>query len=131
MGTALKSKYLKRFVEQNPKTKVQEDKAFVLEGKWIGAKIQNDDVAIGKLSKRCFVIISVLINGDWIPDQPYADLSDERSDIYNISRGGFYSQILPYNNSKGDLSSALDAMQLLANQVEAERPFVKSFGIIG
>lgn len=116
---------------QLPQSKVKEDGAFVLAGEWIGPKIQNVNVAIGKLAKRCFVIISVQINGDWLPDQPYTDISDEASEIYNIPRGGFYSQVLPYNNGKGDLSPALGAMQLIADQVEAECPFAKSLGITG
>lgn len=93
---SLKTQYLQRFRTENSKVKIRDECPFILAGEWIGPKIQKDDVAIGKLPNRCFVIISVQINGEWLPDLPYADISDEASGIFNISRGGFYTQVLPW-----------------------------------
>ncbi|KAI9643134.1 hypothetical protein NHQ30_008869 [Ciborinia camelliae] len=122
----LKKRILARFATLNPKAKVNEEHPLIIAGEWIGPRIQKD-VAISALPERYFVIISVSINGEWQPDEPYADIEDASVCIVNISRGGFYHETVLLR----DPDPAFAKMQALADAVEMECPFAKSFGIIG
>ncbi|KAF7866843.1 hypothetical protein EAF04_005684 [Stromatinia cepivora] len=122
----LKKQFHSRFLKLNPKAKVQEDHPLIIAGEFIGPRIQKD-VAISALPKKCFVIISVSINDEWQPDEQYADIHNESVGIFNVSRGGFFHEMIAIKNPK----PAFERMQALANAVEKECPFAKSFGIIG
>jgi hypothetical protein len=84
-------------------------------------------VAIDQLTSKCFVTISISVNGKWQPDEVYAHLENEGVGIYDISRGGFFRHPLPMN----DMEASLKSLQPLVDGVEKECPFAKSFGILG
>ncbi|KAF7940700.1 uncharacterized protein EAE97_006886 [Botrytis byssoidea] len=123
---ALKKQFHARFMKLNPKAKINDEDPLIIAGEWIGAKIQKD-VAVSALPDRYFVIISVSINNEWQPDEPYSDIENESINILNISRGGFYHETIELKNP----DQAFTKMQALANEVEKECPFAKTFGLIG
>ena len=123
---ALKKQFYSRFTELNPKAKINEEYPFIIAGEWIGPKIQKD-VAVSALPDRYFVIISVSINNEWQPDEPYSDIENESIHIINISRGGFFHETIELKTPE----PAFAKMQALADAVEKECPFAKTFGLIG
>ncbi|KAF7946493.1 hypothetical protein EAE96_009490 [Botrytis aclada] len=123
---ALKKQFHARFQKLNPKAKINDEHPLIIAGEWIGPKIQKD-VAVGALPERYFVIISVSINNEWQPDEPYSDIEDESINIVNISRGGFYHETIELKNP----DPAFAKMQALADEVEKECPFAKTFGLVG
>ncbi|KAF7896075.1 hypothetical protein EAF00_006090 [Botryotinia globosa] len=123
---ALKTQFHARFMKLNPKAKINDEHPLIIAGEWIGPKIQKD-VAVSALPDRYFVIISVSINNEWQPDEPYSDIENESVNILNISRGGFYHETIELKNP----DPAFTKMQALANEVEKECPFAKTFGFIG
>lgn len=96
---------------------------------WIGPAIV-PGVALSRLEKKCFVILSVSINGKWIRDQDYNDISNEAVRIYHVMRGGFQT-IQVDTSTDATKATAIEFMQEQASQVEAECPFAKSLGLIG
>ncbi|KAJ8057857.1 hypothetical protein OCU04_013043 [Sclerotinia nivalis] len=122
----LKKQFHSRFLKLNPKARVQEANPMIIAGEFIGPRIQKD-VAISALPRKCFVIISVSINNEWQPDEHYADIHNESVGIFNVSRGGFFHETITIKNPQ----PAFEKMQALADAVEKECPFAKSFGIIG
>ncbi len=98
----------------------------ILAGEWIGPGVQKK-VALNSLPNKYFVILSISINNKWLPDEDYADISNEPVGIYHISRGGFYHEVLdikdPETWKEKILAHTLD--------VEKECPFAKSFGVSG
>ena len=80
-------------------------------GEWIGEKIQKG-VAIAKLSRR-FVIVSMKVNGRWVPDSLYMDIEAPAEGIYNIARGGFYNAYMHGN----DLEVSVKELGDLAEEV--------------
>lgn len=123
---ALKKQFHARFMKLNPRAKINDEHPLIIAGEWIGPKIQKD-VAVSALPDRYFVIISVSINNEWQPDEPYSDIENESINILNISRGGFYHETIELKNPE----PAFTRMQALANEVEKECPFAKTFGLIG
>ncbi|KAF7882693.1 uncharacterized protein EAF02_006056 [Botrytis sinoallii] len=123
---ALKRQFHARFMKLNPKAKINDDHPLIIAGEWIGPKIQKD-VAFSALPDRYFVIISVSINNEWQPDEPYSDIENESINIVNISRGGFYHETIELKNPEPTFAK----MQALADEVEKECPFAKTFGLIG
>ncbi|TGO40865.1 hypothetical protein BHYA_0030g00320 [Botrytis hyacinthi] len=123
---ALKKQFHARFMKLNPKAKINDEHPLIIAGEWIGPKIQKD-VAVSALPDRYFVIISVSINNEWQLDEPYSDIENESINILNISRGGFYHETIELKNPE----PAFTKMQALADEVEKECPFAKTFGIIG
>ncbi|KAF5869588.1 putative rna ligase 2 protein [Botrytis fragariae] len=123
---ALKKQFHARFQKLNPKVKINDEHPLIIAGEWIGPKIQKD-VAVSALPERYFVIISVSINNEWQPDEPYSDIENESINIVNISRGGFYHETIELKNP----DPAFAKMQALADEVEKECPFAKTFGLIG
>ncbi|TGO59578.1 hypothetical protein BCON_0043g00370 [Botryotinia convoluta] len=122
----LKEQFHARFLKLNPKAKINAEHPLIIAGEWIGPKIQKD-VAVSALPDRYFVIISVSINNEWQPDEPYSDIENESIYIVNISRGGFYHETIELKNP----DPAFAKMQALADEVEKECPFAKTFGLIG
>lgn len=123
---ALKQQIHARFLKLNPKAKILDDHPLIIAGEWIGPKIQKD-VAVSALPIRYFVIISIRINGEWQPDELYSDIENKSACIVNVSRGGYFHETIRLKNPE----PALAKMQALANAVEEECPFAKTFGIIG
>ncbi|KAF2501163.1 hypothetical protein BU16DRAFT_569343 [Lophium mytilinum] len=122
---ALRDRYYARFQQLNPGVVVDDSAPLVLAGEWVGASIQKR-VALVHLSKR-FAIISVNLNGRWVPDSLYADLDDESEEIFNISRAGVYHVTI-------DLAApeAAEArLQEVAEEVAAACPFARMFGVEG
>jgi hypothetical protein len=96
----------------------------IIAGEWIGPGIQKG-VALAQFKKRAFVILSVSINGEWLPDSPYQDIHDEANGFYNISRGGFFHDHIDLE----DLEGTSKRLQIPTFEVEKECPFAKTFGI--
>ncbi|KAG4029556.1 hypothetical protein MFRU_015g00950 [Monilinia fructicola] len=122
----LKKNIHERFLKLNPIAKLNDEHPLIIAGEFIGPKIQKD-VAISALPDKCFVIISISINNEWQPDEQYADIHNEPCGIFNVSRGGFWHEMIVLKNP--DLAFA--KMQALSDAVEEQCPFAKSFGIIG
>ncbi|TGO26556.1 hypothetical protein BPAE_0057g00320 [Botrytis paeoniae] len=123
---ALKKQFHARFQKLNPKAKINDEHPLIIAGEWVGPKIQKD-VAVSALPERYFVIISVSINNEWQPDEPYSDIENESINIVNISRGGFYYETIELKNP----DPAFAKMQALADEVEKECSFAKALGLIG
>ncbi|TGO89511.1 hypothetical protein BPOR_0106g00190 [Botrytis porri] len=123
---ALKRQFHALFQKLNPKAKINDEHPLIIAGEWIGPRIQKD-IAVSALPERYFVIISVSINNEWQPDEPYSDIENESVNIVNISRGGFYHETIELRNPE----PAFAKMQALADEVEKECPFAKTFGLIG
>jgi hypothetical protein len=125
----LRDRVKDRWQEGNVFEKLDENKPVILAGEWIGPGVQKK-VAIASLPKRCFVLLAVSVNGEWQDDEDYAEIHNEKVGIYNISRGGFYKEVLDFIDPE-----SLEAcnQKLLAHTLEVERecPFAKSFGISG
>ncbi|OCL11048.1 hypothetical protein AOQ84DRAFT_202894 [Glonium stellatum] len=121
----LRDRYYAHYKELNPDSQIDPNRALIIAGEWIGENIQKG-VALVHLSKR-LVIISANINGQWLPDEDYADIHDEEADIYNISRAGFYHAVLDPSN----VSKTKQELEKLAENVAVSCPFTATFGIVG
>ncbi|KAF2475148.1 uncharacterized protein BDR25DRAFT_100281 [Lindgomyces ingoldianus] len=122
---SLRNRYHARWRELHPGEPIDMSVPITIAGEWIGEKIQKG-VALVRLSKR-LVIISVKINGKWVPDADYPNIEEPKEGIYNISRGGFYySTLYPQ-----DQQCTNDNLEKLAERVAAQCPFAESFGVIG
>ena len=122
---ALRSRLLSRWHTLNPTTPLDPTLPITIAGEWIGHNIQSH-VAISQLPRR-FVIISLRINGAWLPDEPYADIEDPANDLYHVSRGGIYRATL----YPQDPQRTADALAPLTERVAARCPFAASFGVLG
>ena len=125
----LKKRIHARFQERNPGIEIEDDHPLIIAGEWIGPGIQKA-VAISELPKRLFVIISIRVNGRWQPDEHYADISRSEVGIHHVSRGGVFRHSIPLGTSE-KMETALVSLQLLADAVEKECPFAKTFGLVG
>jgi hypothetical protein len=122
----LRDEFRKRFLELNPREKIDDEFPIIIAGEWIGPGVQKS-VAIEKLPRKYFVILSISINNSWLPNEGYGDISNESVGIYNISRGGTFSEILDVNDTEAFMERAM----ALTIAVEKECPFAKSFGLSG
>jgi hypothetical protein len=68
------------------------------------------------------------VNGEWVPDEDYADLCDENDGIYNISPGGFLRGFFLYPEDEERTRRELEAV---AEEVARECPFARTFGVVG
>lgn len=84
----LKTQYLARYRTLNPEVRIDLDLPLIIAGEWVGPAIVQG-VALFRLEKKCFVILSVSINGKWVRDQDYRDISNEAVHIYHVMRWGF------------------------------------------
>jgi hypothetical protein len=121
----VRNRYHERFCSLIPATPISEDEPLILAGEWIGQGIQKH-VAIVELPRK-FVIISASLNGTWLPDEAYADIHDEKHNIYHISRSGFYHSTLRLNN----LAESMRVLEELTANVEKECPFALTFNVTG
>ena len=67
------------------------------------------------------------INGTWLPDELYGDISADEADIYNVLRGGVWH--LDLNLDEPEATEA--EMMKSTDAVEAECPFARTFGVSG
>lgn len=125
----LKKQYLARFQTLNPGVAIDPTLPLIIAGEWIGPGVEKK-VAISKLEKKCYVICCLSINGKWVLDENYKDISNESVRIYNIMRCGSYQVAIDLNN-EASKNSGVAFMKTKAKQVEAECPFAKSLGHIG
>ncbi|KAJ4993206.1 hypothetical protein SVAN01_01181 [Stagonosporopsis vannaccii] len=121
----LRDSCLARWKSLNPDTPLSLTQPILVAGEWIGTGIQKD-VAIVQLSRR-FVIISISINGSWVPNTAYADIESPSSCIYNISRGGTFTATLHPN----DVAGTIAEVSPFAEAVALSCPFAASFGVLG
>lgn len=120
---ALRDRIMKRFKELNPETELLHE--VVVAGEWCGTGIQKK-VALATIP-RFFAMISINVNGCWVPDRDYADISDEEARIFNIGKAGFFEFELSFN----DVEASKARIKAITDAVEAECPFAKAMGISG
>lgn len=121
----LRDSCLSRWRDLHPARQLCQTHPVILAGEWIGTKIQKD-VAISQLSRR-FVIVSLSINAEWQRDQDYADIAAPKYDVYNISQAGvFRATLYPH-----DVQRTVADVEQLAEQVAAQCPFARLFGVEG
>ena len=125
----LKGRIHARFCERNPGVEIEVQHPLIIAGEWIGPGVQKN-CAVSELKERIFVIISISINARWQPDEDYADISNSKVGIYHVSRGGWYKRSIPLGTIE-EMEASLKTLQPLADQVEKECPFAKTFGKIG
>ncbi|KAG4442707.1 hypothetical protein IFR05_001814 [Cadophora sp. M221] len=123
---ALRDCILTRFKELNPGSEVLEEHPVIIAGEWVGPGVQKG-VALAKLKSKYFVVISVAVNGKWVPDELYSDIEDKEAGIVHVSRGGFFHEVLNIKNQESCRQKMMD----LTLAVENECPFSKTFGIWG
>jgi len=121
----LRDRYLARWTLLHPDIRLDNTYPVLIAGEWIGTGVQRD-VAITQLSRR-FVIISVSINGSWVPDTAYADIESPLSYIYNISRGGTFAATL----YPSDVARTISEVSPLAEAVASSCPFAAALGVHG
>jgi hypothetical protein len=127
---ALKERIHARFREKNPETPIEPEDPLIIAGEYIGPGIQKA-VAINGLPKRLLVIISISINRRWQADEDYADIELPSAGIYHVSRGGIFRATMPLLGTDEEILASLEKLQPLADEVERECPFAKTFGLIG
>jgi hypothetical protein len=120
----LKHRYIQRFRALNPDT-VLDTEQVLIAGEWCGSGIMKG-VAVSKLPPL-FVVFSVQINGDWVLDEEYGDISCEEARIFNISKAGFFHHDFQFDDTEA--SEAI--IQALVEKVEKECPFGAALGVSG
>jgi hypothetical protein len=125
----LKNRIYARFREKKPGIEIEDEHPLIIAGEWIGPGVQKS-VAINELPEKLLIIISIAINGHWQPDEDYADISHPEVGIHHVSRGGFFRHSVPLGTSE-EMEAALATLQPLADAVEKECPFAKTFGLGG
>lgn len=98
----------------------------IIYGEWCGKGVQ-DSVAISQLP-RMFVIFAVKVGNRWCDKEEFSTIQLEDSGIYNIFRVPQYRCIIDFNNLS---DTFLEGLGQMTQEVEAECPFAKSFGISG
>lgn len=98
----------------------------IIYGEWCGKGVQ-DSVAISQLP-RMFVIFAVKVGNRWCDKEEFSTIQLEDSGIYNIFRVPHYRCIVDFNNLS---DTFLDGLGQMTQEVEAECPFAKSFGVSG
>lgn len=126
----LKKRIHDRFKEKNPGIEIDATRPLIIGGEWCGPGVQKD-VAISDLPKRILVVISISINGVWVPDDDYGDIFDADAGIYHIAQGGVYTHSLPIGLGNEAMAESLEKLQPLADAIEDECPFAKTFGLVG
>lgn len=121
----LRDDILRRYRQLNPDTPINPAYPVIISGEWCGKGIQTG-VAIAQL-ERHFVVISICVNGAWVDEKEYADIHNESSGIYHISKAGTYR--LDYDLD--DPESSDEAIRSLVNAIEASCPYGAARGISG
>ena len=92
----------------------------VVAGEWCGKGVQKK-VAVGTVDKF-FAIVSINVNGGWIPDWQYTDISNEEHRVFHIGKAGFLTHTLDLN----DLSLSEWKIEKVVRDVERSCPFAKA-----
>ncbi|KAK4693472.1 hypothetical protein P7C71_g3940, partial [Lecanoromycetidae sp. Uapishka_2] len=119
----LRDRILERYRKLNPNEVVEGD--IIMAGEWCGKGVQKK-VAISKMEKF-FAIISTNINGNWVPDWEYADISNEVASFYHVGKADFFEHELFFDN----VNASEEQIRKLTDEVEAECPFAKKLGQSG
>lgn len=108
----------------------------VVYGEWCGKGVQ-DSVAISQLP-RMFVIFAVKIGNRWCGKEEFSNIQLEDSQVYNIFRAPHYRAVINFNDIHESMTKdiygslfILDDLSKMTQDVEAECPFAKSFGVSG
>jgi RNA ligase len=125
----LKDRVKDKWHQLNGPEEIDEQAPIIIAGEWIGPGVQKK-VAIASLPQRCFVILAISVNGEWQDDEGFAKIHNEAAGIYNISRGGFYREILDFKD-KETLDRCKEKIMAHTLEVEKECPFAKSFSVSG
>lgn len=125
----LRDRVKERWHQLNRPKELNEDDPVILAGEWIGPGVQKK-VGISKLPKRCFVTLSISINGHWQDCEKYTEIHNESAGIHNIARGGFFHEVLDFKDAV-TLEKCKEKLMAHTMDVERECPFAKSLGISG
>lgn len=120
----LRDRYLERFRALNPDT-VLDTEQVLIAGEFCGLGIMKG-VAVSKLPPL-FVVFSVQVNGDWVLDEEYGDISCEEVRVFNISKAGFFH----HDFQLDDVDASRAIINALVEQVDKECPFGAALGISG
>lgn len=122
----LRDNIVRRYQALNPGSVVEGE--VIIAAEWCGMGVQKK-VAISKVP-RFMAIISLFVNGSWVPDCEYVDIEDTANRIYNIGRGGFFRHDL--RSDDVGLPDSETELTRLTIEVEKECPFAKRvFGVSG
>ncbi len=116
----LRDRFLKRYQELNPGRTISGD--VIVAGEFCGPGVQRG-VAVSKVPK-CLAIVSVYINGEWVPDWKFADICDEGARIYHIGKAGFLEHELRLE----DVAASEATIKELVDEVERKCPFTLAIG---
>ena len=119
----LRDRILDRYHKLNPGKDVLGD--LLIAGEWCGSKIQRK-VALAGIP-RFFAIISIMINGSWVPDWDYADIFNENARVFHTGKAGFFTHELNLD----DISTSEARIKAMTDGVEKECPFAKALGVSG
>lgn len=120
----LKRRYIERFRALNPDTVLHTEQVLIA-GEWCGKGIMKG-VAVSNVPPL-FVVFSVQINGDWVLDEEYGDISCEEVRVFNISKAGFFH----HDFQLDDVDASRAVIQALVEKVEKECPFGAALGTSG
>ena len=112
-----------RYHQLYPETEMKGD--LVIAGEWCGTGIQKK-VALVKIPKF-LAIISLRVNGTWLPDWEFADICNEDKRIFHIGKNGFYTHKVDLRNT----NTSEATIKELTDAVVAECPFARSLGASG
>lgn len=122
---AIRDRYTQIYTA-NTKMSVDPKYPIIIAGEWVGPKIQAG-VALSKLKKNLFVIVSCKINGAWVPDLFFQNIHNEAVGIYNISKVSFRVEEIDVWNP----APFKELMKDITLKVEKQCPFGKELGLVG
>ncbi len=115
----LRDRFVERYQLLNP-GRIVEGKV-IIAAEWCGMGIQKK-VAINK-APRFMAVVSLFINGSWVPDWEYADIENAENRIFNIGRVGYFRHDLRIDEV--GLTESESEIRRLTDEVERECPFAK------
>ena len=118
----LRDRFVCRYQQLSPGQDVRGE--IVIAAEWCGTGIQKK-MAIVKMP-RFLAIVSVSINGSWVPDWKYADIEDAENRIFNVGRAGYFRCELRLDEEGMAHSEA--QITRMTKEVELECPFAKQVG---
>ena len=114
----LRDRFVERYRKLNPGVTWVKGEV-IIAAEWCGIGDQKK-VAIGKVP-RFMAIISLFINGEWVPDWEYHDIADEANQIFHVGRAGFFRHELSLDKTK---ESGVE-LKRLTDEVDRECPFAR------
>jgi len=119
----LRDKVVHRYKKLNSGKEVEGD--IMIASEWCGKGVQKK-VAISRVD-NFFAIVSMIVNGAWVPDWEYGDVCNESASIYHIGKAGFFEHQVFFE----DVDASEAKIKKLTDEVEAECPFAKTLGEYG